>query len=107
MESDFDGLLTKRDLMEKCLLEGRITDRNKAVMIGDSIGDLNGAESLGIDFIGVTYGFGFQGHPTEKNLNLSDGQTNRMKFLKFWRKDEINRAFNPAATAAFRKETEL
>lgn len=66
--SDFDGLLTKRDLMEKCLLEGRITDRNKAVMIGDSIGDLNGAESLGIDFIGVTYGFGFQGHPTEKNF---------------------------------------
>lgn len=35
-------------------------DRSNAVMIGDSSYDAIGAQKMGIDFIGVTYGFGFQ-----------------------------------------------
>lgn len=49
------------------------------VMIGDSINDLKGAEDLGIDFIGVTYGFGF-----EKKLfgiKMADSISDLKKFL--------------------------
>ena len=36
-----------------------VTDYSNAVMIGDSSHDAIGAEKIGMDFIGVTYGFDF------------------------------------------------
>jgi len=36
------------------------TEKEKTVMIGDSIGDLDAAKSAGVSFIGVLYGFGFK-----------------------------------------------
>ncbi len=57
--SDFEGILTKENLIEKCILSsGRA--RKDTVMIGDTSNDSAAAEKCGIDFIGVTYGMGFK-----------------------------------------------
>lgn len=53
-----DVKLTKAQLLEKCvdLCQG---EKSTALLIGDSSYDALGAQEAGIDFLGVTYGFGF------------------------------------------------
>jgi phosphoglycolate phosphatase len=51
--------LSKAQLIEKCLNQLNKT-KEEALFIGDSVYDALGAEQAGIDFIAVTYGFGFQ-----------------------------------------------
>jgi len=51
---------SKSDIIAMCLKEIEQEDLSKAVMIGDSIYDAIGAEQTGIDFIAVTYGYGFK-----------------------------------------------
>ena len=58
--ADFEGKLKKMDIIEKCIKELGSTDYRNAVMIGDSWHDANGANQIGVDFIGVTYGFDFK-----------------------------------------------
>lgn len=50
---------TKAQLLEYCL-EKSGCDKSQAVLIGDSKYDAIGAKEAGIDFIAVTYGFGFK-----------------------------------------------
>ena len=57
--SDFEGKLTKKDIIKNAMDSLGIVDRKRAVMVGDSDNDAQGADELGIPFIGVTYGFGF------------------------------------------------
>lgn len=52
--------LKKRDIIEKCISAAGVADRGEVVMIGDTHLDALGAEAIGVDFIGVTYGFGFE-----------------------------------------------
>ena len=56
---DMDGTLKKRDLIERCA-EASGDSRDRIVMIGDTRSDMDAAKECGIDFIGVTYGFGFK-----------------------------------------------
>lgn len=63
--SDFEGRLKKEDIIRNCLEKMNCNDYSKAVYIGDSKGDADAAIEVGIDFIAVTYGFGFK----EKNEN--------------------------------------
>jgi len=49
--------LSKEDLIRSCI-ENIDIAASKSVLIGDSMYDAIGAQSCGIDFIGVTYGFG-------------------------------------------------
>lgn len=65
--ADHENKLTKRDIIEKCILDAGIQDYSKVVMIGDTVHDAKGAMEIGVDFIGVTYGFGFK-----KREDLSD-----------------------------------
>ena len=58
--SDYEGKLTKKDIIEKVIKESGCTDLDRIVMIGDSESDQKGASQIGIDFIGVSYGFGFK-----------------------------------------------
>ena len=58
--ADHENKLKKSDIIKKCLDDLNVIDYNNAVMIGDSFHDANGAKLLGIDFIGVTYGFDFK-----------------------------------------------
>ncbi len=48
----------KADVIRYVLEECGITDRDKAVMIGDREHDILGAKEVGIDSVGVLYGFG-------------------------------------------------
>lgn len=50
--------MKKKDIIRKCMVLSQI-DARKALMIGDTIGDYIGAKENQIDFIGVSYGFGF------------------------------------------------
>lgn len=57
--ADHENKLKKRDIIEKCIADSGITDYSKVVMIGDSDNDAIGAREIGVNFIAVTYGFGF------------------------------------------------
>lgn len=49
---------TKTSIIENCIYALGV-EKRRVVMVGDSTGDLRGAEAAGVDFIGVTYGWGF------------------------------------------------
>ncbi|MBQ6575044.1 MAG: HAD hydrolase-like protein [Lachnospiraceae bacterium] len=59
--SDFEGKLSKKDIIKNAIDVLGVSDISRAVMVGDSDNDAQGAAELGIAFIGVTYGFGFAG----------------------------------------------
>lgn len=58
--ADNNNVLKKSDIVDLCIAEMNLTDRSKVVLIGDSEYDATGAEAAGVDFVGVTYGFGFK-----------------------------------------------
>lgn len=58
--ADKDNKMKKKDIIEQCIIEAGITDFRRVLMVGDSDNDAIGANLLGIDFLGVTYGFGFR-----------------------------------------------
>lgn len=64
-----DETLTKSDTIVQ-VLEYTNVQREDAVMIGDSIYDMEGAKEAGVDFIGVTYGFGFDENKENKYDSL-------------------------------------
>lgn len=57
---DHENKLKKKDIIEKCIVTAGVSDRRRVVMIGDTVGDVTGAQGIGVDFLGVTYGFGFK-----------------------------------------------
>lgn len=57
--ADPDNKLKKKDIIKLCLEKTRV-DIDNAVMIGDTAHDAEAARQLGMDFLGVTYGFGFK-----------------------------------------------
>lgn len=57
--SDMEGKLTKADIVNLCIDRSGL-DRDQIVLIGDTVHDAIGAKKAGIDFIAVTYGFGFR-----------------------------------------------
>lgn len=58
--ADFEGKMKKVDIIEKCLKDMGVARYSTALMIGDSSHDALGASLIGVDFLGVTYGFGFK-----------------------------------------------
>lgn len=50
--------VTKQEMIEACMDIAGVTP-GEVVMIGDSTDDLESARKAGIDFVGVTYGYGF------------------------------------------------
>jgi len=66
--ADNENKLTKADIINMCITEIGC-DRNEVVLIGDTEYDAVGAEKAGINFIGVTYGFGFK---TLKDVEVYD-----------------------------------
>jgi phosphoglycolate phosphatase len=57
--ADKEDKLKKSDIIKLAIKAAGITDFSEVVMIGDSDNDAIGARDAGVDFIGVTYGFGF------------------------------------------------
>lgn len=80
---DHENKLKKKDIIEKCIKDSGVKDLSKVVMIGDTEHDALGAEKAGIDFIGVTFGFGFQ-KVTDLALTKSVGCAERaIDILKY------------------------
>lgn len=55
---DPEETLTKRKTIDLAVI--RTAAEGKKLLIGDSIYDYDGAKEAGVDFLGVTYGFGFK-----------------------------------------------
>jgi len=58
--ADNENKLKKEDIILKCINTIGVQDMARIVMIGDTMYDAVGAELLSLDFIAVTYGFGFK-----------------------------------------------
>ena len=57
--ASLDGKIdTKEAVLEEAVRRLKLTDLSRAVLIGDTKYDVQGAKALGIDCIGITYGFG-------------------------------------------------
>jgi len=56
--SDFEGKLSKSDIIQKTLDELGL-DATNSVYVGDTKGDYEAAKKVGTKFLGVLYGFGF------------------------------------------------
>lgn len=57
--SDIENTLSKQQIMELCL-EKYDCPLDKVLMVGDTLHDGGAANSMGVDFLAVTYGFGFK-----------------------------------------------
>lgn len=57
--TDEKGTVTKAEIIARCL-NSLGAAASEAVLIGDSNYDREGARQAGVDFIGVSYGFGFK-----------------------------------------------
>jgi len=56
--ADMESKLTKADIVKNVLADLQI-DPSEAVLVGDTLHDLEGARGSGVKFIAVDYGFGF------------------------------------------------
>lgn len=58
--ADHENKLKKKDIICKCLEAYNQLPAEAAIMVGDTEHDALAARMLGMDFLGVTYGFGFK-----------------------------------------------
>ena len=63
--ADDNNLMTKSDIIEWCIENCNVSSSD-TILIGDSEFDAAGAQKTDIDFIAVTYGFGFE---RDKEIN--------------------------------------
>lgn len=76
--------LSKADIIQMCLNDLQQNDLSEVVLIGDSIHDAVGAEHAGVDFIAVTYGYGFKSKEEvidSKNVFIAENVKDIIKFL--------------------------
>ncbi|SEW07797.1 HAD family hydrolase [[Clostridium] fimetarium] len=83
--ADHQNKLKKVDIIEKCMNDLGVTDYSNAVMIGDSGHDANGAKLIGMDFIGVTYGFDFRTSEDVAKYPCAGCAHTTLELLKFFK----------------------
>ena len=81
--SDSAGRLTKNDLIRRAMAASGIADTSRAVMIGDTPEDARGALEAHVDFIAVTYGFGYQAEGEVKAPNTVGVAATPMDILPY------------------------
>lgn len=67
--ADSFNKMTKTDVIASCLIYENIK-RNQILMIGDSESDYISSQNLSINFLGVTYGFGFKKNDIDNYKNI-------------------------------------
>jgi phosphoglycolate phosphatase len=80
---DHENKLKKRDIIEKCINTAGVSDLSRVVMIGDTEFDAVGARDIGVDFIGVSYGFGYRSIDEIKGCGAVGAAQTPMEILKF------------------------
>lgn len=83
--ADHLNKLKKVDIIEKCMIDLGVTEYSNAVMIGDSSHDAIGAKQIGMDFIGVTYGFDFRTSEDVAKFESVGSVDKAIKLLKFFK----------------------
>ena len=80
--TDLENPLTKAEMLIKCIDKFQLS-KSDAVLVGDSIYDANGAAEAGIDFVAVTYGFGFQANEAipANHITVANGPNDLIKIL--------------------------
>lgn len=58
--ADHENRLKKSDIIKLCIHESGVSDLSQVLMVGDTDNDAQGAHALGIDFLAVSFGFGYQ-----------------------------------------------
>ena len=81
---DHENRLKKKDIIEKCIRTANIEDIGRVVMIGDTESDAIGAEKIGVDFLGVTYGFGFKTIDDIKKVKAVGGVDHATELLNYF-----------------------
>lgn len=82
--ADHANKLKKADIIRKCLKDMKC-DVATTVMIGDSSYDALGAAQAGMDFIGVTYGFGFCSQADVMKYNAAGSADLPMELLHYFK----------------------
>jgi phosphoglycolate phosphatase len=67
--SDFKNKKKKADIIRECIGHMNVMEINHVAMIGDTVQDYNGAYEVGIDFVGVKYGFGLNSSYDEDRIS--------------------------------------
>lgn len=80
--ADHENQLKKSDIIQKCLLDMSV-EAAQTVMIGDSSYDAVGAAQAGMDFIGVTYGFGFRSQDEIMQYMAAGGADKPIELLDY------------------------
>lgn len=85
--ADNENKLKKIDILKNCIsnLAGKL---DETVLIGDSIHDGGAAKELGVDFIGVTYGFGFKSKDDMKEYNPVLCAESVQDIIEFFKKNQ-------------------
>jgi len=83
--ADSGGKLSKADIIRIALERIQQEDYSQVIMVGDTPHDLDGAVAIGVDFLGVDWGFGFsKGHaipPQPHILGMIDEPLSLLDFL--------------------------
>ena len=85
---DHENKLKKRDIIEKCINTAGVSDLSRVVMIGDTEFDAVGARDIGVDFIGVSYGFGYRSVDEIKGCGAVGAAQTPMEILKLFMEAE-------------------
>lgn len=81
--ADHENKLKKMDIIKLCMDEMGVTDKKQVLMIGDSSHDAIGAEKIGVDFLGVTYGFDFRTKEDVKKYPAIGAADTPMEILQY------------------------
>lgn len=82
--ADHENKLKKVDIIENCMRSLGLQEYTKAVMIGDSSHDAIGADMIGMDFIGVTYGFDFKTQEDVMKYKAIGSADSTIEILKYF-----------------------
>lgn len=78
---DHENLLKKSDIIELCIKESNIVEYSKVVLVGDTDNDEVGAKNVGVDFLGVGYGFGYKNSYPNNCMGFADSPEDIVKLL--------------------------
>ena len=82
--ADNNNILKKEDIVRMCQQEMGANEED-CVLVGDTDNDAKGAEHAGIQFIAVTYGFGFKNESDLKSypyIGVADNPVDVLRYIK-------------------------
>lgn len=80
--------LKKCDIIRKCISDANSENLSKILMIGDSDNDAVAALEAGVDFLGVTYGFGFKSQQDVETFNAIGSASTPLEILQYCSREE-------------------